>query len=746
MNRSGATRNVVSMNRWGNTVGATLVALIITCSACSREPQGETTTHDEVRDGGMCRSDCDGTDTDGGPKPSSEGDAGAPPPNDAGQGDSGVAATDAAVMDAGNPPTDAAVVADAGPDATTPGPDATTPGPQDAAMTGLPLGGACDADGQCESGECDDRDGVCCDTVCSGGCRSCLATWTGGSDGQCASITSGADPYAACAVDPANPCGAQDLGCNGEVIGPACLVAAVGTVCEAARCEAGHREPARLCDGLGTCLARGAATDCGRYACDDTQATCRSDCTGDADCQPGSVCTSGGACVLDPNASQVLWLKSWIDAYLEGTDLENALHTTVYGLETGGPTHDIYFVERCIGDSFVLPGCGPYPTLWLNRVNADGSGHDYAGIDSTSSYATHLDVDAMGRVLVGYHIAMYGPNRLDVAFVRSWDAALDRRWTFSARFGETHVRGLVVDPLGPIAVRIDSDFYSDFDPNNPTTFPVDYGGGPLDGPAFVSWDADGQFLWQHNVAFTPLAAGGGQVFGVTGDADTLLSLGCTPPVGGPMAQTLVAFDSTGQCAWLAGLSDDGSAPTMLDAHGDSGDVVMAMLSDQATGPAAGGLPAGGQRDLVLARLAPDGSTRWAQRWPAAALESVQLAVADNGQALLFGSMTPGALDVGGGAIDAPQASLFFARIDSDGRLLGHLLLERPAGAGPLDPHAYRFAAASNGDALLLTTDRALDLHTDSQTAIHRSPPIEVPGEVLVEVVDMRLARLRIGAP
>ncbi|MBD3247441.1 hypothetical protein GF378_02365, partial [Candidatus Pacearchaeota archaeon] len=57
-------------------------------------------------------------------------------------------------------------------------------------------GEQCASGDECQSGNC--VEGVCCDTACSGGCYSCLASRTGGSDGTCSAVIDNTDPLDAC--------------------------------------------------------------------------------------------------------------------------------------------------------------------------------------------------------------------------------------------------------------------------------------------------------------------------------------------------------------------------------------------------------------------------------------------------------------------------------------------------------------------------------------------------------------------
>lgn len=106
----------------------------------------------------------------------------------------------------------------------------------------LELGAACDVAGVCASGFC--ADGVCCDAACDGGCESCAATDTDGTDGTCAPVSAGTDPASEC--DDTGLCTTGMCDGNG-----ACEARAQGTVC---------RDAVALCDAVEVC--DGASFDC----------------------------------------------------------------------------------------------------------------------------------------------------------------------------------------------------------------------------------------------------------------------------------------------------------------------------------------------------------------------------------------------------------------------------------------------------------------------------------------------------
>lgn len=149
-------------------------------------------------------------------------------------------------------------------------------------------GVACANAYECTSGNC--VDGVCCNDACTGSCRSCLASDTGGANGTCGNVTAGAkrSTGTACGATAASTCGADGT-CDGA---GACRKWVSGTVCVAASCASPtSQKNASTCDGAGACVA-GATVTCGPgLACIGT--ACKSTCAGDGDCASGFFCDAG---------------------------------------------------------------------------------------------------------------------------------------------------------------------------------------------------------------------------------------------------------------------------------------------------------------------------------------------------------------------------------------------------------------------------------------------------------------------
>ena len=152
---------------------------------------------------------------------------------------------------------------------------------------------------ECSSGFC--TDGVCCNTLCGGGCNSCNLA---GTAGNCAPITPGSSPVtgagkSTCAASAQASCG-NDGKCDGA---GACSKWSASTTC---RASAGACDVGEGCDGLGACPADGfvaAATVCRAAAaggcdvaesCTGSSAACPTDAFAGAGvtCSPTS-CANG---------------------------------------------------------------------------------------------------------------------------------------------------------------------------------------------------------------------------------------------------------------------------------------------------------------------------------------------------------------------------------------------------------------------------------------------------------------------
>jgi hypothetical protein len=160
------------------------------------------------------------------------------------------------------------------------------------------IGGTCNADAECNSGHCVGAPGgVCCDTACTGTCKSCTLT---GSVGTCSNIGAGVTaPAGQCTAAP--PCGLTGK-CDG---GGACQKAGTSTTCGTEICMAGSNQhtPLSNCDGQGSCTPV-AAQSCGNIKCDPVTNNCKASCAADGDCVTPNVCnTTTGSCGLKADGS-----------------------------------------------------------------------------------------------------------------------------------------------------------------------------------------------------------------------------------------------------------------------------------------------------------------------------------------------------------------------------------------------------------------------------------------------------------
>jgi hypothetical protein len=156
-------------------------------------------------------------------------------------------------------------------------------------------GEACSDDGECDSTFC--RDGVCCETECTGECQSCAAPDTGAANGTCAPSSAGTDPRDECDASTPESCG-NDGECDGE---GACRNYGPSQVCAAAICAGASFTPAATCDGAGECET-GAAQACGEFPCSDEG--CQTPCTDDDDCPSASRCDNE-VCRTCPTGNKV---------------------------------------------------------------------------------------------------------------------------------------------------------------------------------------------------------------------------------------------------------------------------------------------------------------------------------------------------------------------------------------------------------------------------------------------------------
>jgi hypothetical protein len=145
-----------------------------------------------------------------------------------------------------------------------------------------PNGGACSNPNECISNFC--QHGFCCETSCTGPCKSCGLE---NSRGSCRNVANGAaDPQQTCSDMGAASCRTDGF-CDGN---GACRLYAAGTTCQPPSCPTAQSTlvSGRSCNGLGVCQAA-TTIACAPYVCNGTTA-CKAACTGDGDCLPPNIC------------------------------------------------------------------------------------------------------------------------------------------------------------------------------------------------------------------------------------------------------------------------------------------------------------------------------------------------------------------------------------------------------------------------------------------------------------------------
>jgi hypothetical protein len=140
-------------------------------------------------------------------------------------------------------------------------------------------------------------DGVCCDSACTGTCRSCLKNRTGlATDGVCGNTVDDTDPENECAVDVGYPASCKAPGlCNGQ--GACRVYAKAGIVAKATVCN-NVTLTTTSCDGAGNLDPHD--IPCYPYKCNVAGNACRVACTAGTqaqDCDDSSFCGEGGICV-----------------------------------------------------------------------------------------------------------------------------------------------------------------------------------------------------------------------------------------------------------------------------------------------------------------------------------------------------------------------------------------------------------------------------------------------------------------
>lgn len=157
---------------------------------------------------------------------------------------------------------------------------------------GLKLNGnACSGAAECASNHC--VDGVCCDSTCTGACRSCALA---GTPGRCQAVAAGSsDPRGQCSDQAPASCGTNGK-CDGS---GSCQKYAVGTPCADESCTANVYTPPSTCAATGQCVAPD-SLPCFPFTCNGRK--CFATCANDQQCTPPSVCILG-SCGLKSNGA-----------------------------------------------------------------------------------------------------------------------------------------------------------------------------------------------------------------------------------------------------------------------------------------------------------------------------------------------------------------------------------------------------------------------------------------------------------
>jgi len=156
-----------------------------------------------------------------------------------------------------------------------------------------PTGSPCGANTECLSTHC--VDGVCCDTACTGACRSCSLS---SAPGKCTSIAAGnADPRGVCQDMTAAACST-----NGKCDGAGgCQKYKMGTVCAPESCTLNVYTAPSTCSSTGQCVAPD-SLPCSPYVCNVT--ACFSACTPTGNnCLNPNVCNGNSCGLKNPGAS-----------------------------------------------------------------------------------------------------------------------------------------------------------------------------------------------------------------------------------------------------------------------------------------------------------------------------------------------------------------------------------------------------------------------------------------------------------
>ncbi len=142
------------------------------------------------------------------------------------------------------------------------------------------LGLACAAASECASNHC--IDGLCCDSECTGSCKSCALA---SAPGKCTPIAKGSDDPRGVCVDKKAPACSTNGKCDGA---GSCQRYAMGTICAGESCDLNVYHPPSTCNSTGQCMSTD-SIPCSPFTCNG--AACFRACTTNDNCiQPDNFC------------------------------------------------------------------------------------------------------------------------------------------------------------------------------------------------------------------------------------------------------------------------------------------------------------------------------------------------------------------------------------------------------------------------------------------------------------------------
>lgn len=246
-----------------------------------------------------------------------------------------------------------------------------------------PIGTTCTVGSNCQSGFC--RDGVCCDTGCTGLCQACSAVKKGtGTDGTCGNILNGGDPDNECA-------GTAVCNGNGTCVSPNGAACSINANCQSGFCVDGF-----CCDTTcnGSCQAcsaqkkgSGANGVCGFVVSGQDP---------DNECQSAAVCNGAGACIFPDGTTCSVGSTCTSGNCVDGVCCNTACTGTCQGCNVGRTgsangfctniTAGVDPDNECPGDAFCTAGACVAPNGTTCSVGANcSSGNCVDGVCCNSA-------------------------------------------------------------------------------------------------------------------------------------------------------------------------------------------------------------------------------------------------------------------------------------------------------------------------------------------------------------------------